>query len=54
MIDYYRDVRGLLCRRDDCHREVERFGLCARDLRQVKNKKTRKKQKRMPMEIREP
>jgi hypothetical protein len=42
MIDYYRDVRGLLCRRDGCNEEVERFGLCARHLKQIRDKKRRK------------
>ena len=42
MIDYYRDVRGLLCRRDGCNGEMERFGLCARHLKQIRDKKRRK------------
>jgi hypothetical protein len=42
MIDYYRDVRGLLCRRDGCNEEMERFGLCARHLKQIRDKKRRK------------
>jgi hypothetical protein len=28
----YRDVRGL-CRRDYCHEDAERFGLCAKQRR---------------------
>ena len=37
----YRDVRGLLCRRDYCHEDAERFGLCAKHLKQIKDKKRR-------------
>jgi hypothetical protein len=37
----YRDVRGLLCRRDYCHGDAERFGLCAKHLKQIKDKKRR-------------
>lgn len=41
MADFHRDVRGAICRREECPNEVERFGLCAKHLAQIKAKKRR-------------